>query len=60
MRPTTKQKQKQTTCYWCGKARSDVQPFGDETSACFLCRREARRRRVFDEKLNCYVRLENP
>ena len=47
------------TCDWCEKQKRDVQPFGDETSACFLCRQEARRHRVFDETLNRYVRLEN-
>ena len=47
------------TCDWCGKQKRDVQPFGDETSPCFLCRQEARRHRVFDETLNRYVRLEN-
>lgn len=46
-------------CDWCGRPMHDVKPFGDETSACFLCRQEARRRRVFDEKLNRYVRLED-
>jgi hypothetical protein len=48
-----------TTCNWRNKPASDVQPFGDETIACFLCRQEARRRRVFDEKLNRYVRMDN-
>jgi len=56
MKPSTKQ----TTCDWCGKARRDVQPFGEETYACFLCRRCAASRRVFNEKLNRYVRLETP
>ncbi len=50
---------KQTTCDWCGKQRSDVQPFGDETRACFLCRKEAPRRRFFDEKQGRYVQMED-
>lgn len=54
---TMKQPTKQTTCDWCGKQRRDVEPFGEETGACFLCRREAARRRIFDETLNRYVRL---
>lgn len=46
------------TCDWCNKPARDVQPFGEETHACFLCRQEARRQRVFDEKLNRYVRMD--
>ena len=56
MKPTARQ----ATCDWCGKQKCDVQPFSDETGACFLCRQEARRQRVFDERLNRYIRLENP
>ena len=48
-----------TICDWCGKPRRDVCPFGDETVACFLCRTEATRHRIFDEKLNRYVRKED-
>ena len=49
---------KQTTCDWCQKTRSDLRSMG-ETHACFLCRREASRGRIFDEKQNRYVLLEN-
>jgi len=52
-------KPKKATCDWCGKTRSDLLPVGGETSACFLCRKEASRGRIFDEKQNRYVHLEN-
>lgn len=48
---------KTQTCDWCGKPRRDVQSVG-ETSACFLCRQQARFGRGFDEKTNRYVKLE--
>ena len=48
------------TCDWCNKPHRDVRPFGDETSACFLCRKEASKSRIFDENLNRYVRKECP
>lgn len=52
-------KPKQAACDWCQKPRSDLRSMDGETRACFLCRREASRRRIFDEKQNRYVQLEN-
>lgn len=46
------------TCDWCQKPRRDLRPMDGETHACFLCRREASRGRVFDEKQNRYVQPE--
>jgi len=49
---------KKPTCDWCQKERRDVVRMDEETVACFLCRKEASRRRVFDVKQNRYVHLE--
>ena len=51
-------KTRSITCDWCGKPRRDLRPFGDETRACFLCRKEASKSRIYDEKQNRYVLLE--
>jgi len=46
------------TCDWCQKPRRDLLSMDGESRACFLCRQEASRGRVFDEKQNRYVLLE--
>ena len=51
-------KPKQAACDWCQKQRRDLRSMDGETSACFLCRKEAARGRIFDEKQNRYVLLE--
>lgn len=57
MSKTPRTPTKRLTCDWCERPAADVQPFGEETSACFLCRQEARRHRVFDVKTNRYVKV---